>query len=255
MVEKALADIRGELADFDPALITTGDAALLLDVFTAVERAGVAGQTLVARRAAESGRWREAGHRSPASWVAETTGTGTGQALGLLESSEAMACLPRTSEALVRGELSGPQLKEIAATAGADPGAEGDLLEAARRHGLKGLKDLKEQCLRVRARSVTETEARARYEQIRKNRSLELWTDHEGVGRVDARLAPDDFARVAAAVGAEADAVFREARRAGHREPTAAYAADALVALVTGTAASGTGPSPSPSRSRRNSGT
>jgi hypothetical protein len=99
---------------------------------------------------------------------------------------------------------------------------------------------------------VTETEARARYEQIRKNRSLELWTDHEGVGRVDARLAPDDFARVAAAVGAEADAVFREARRAGHREPTAAYAADALVALVTGTAASGTGPSPSPSRSRGN---
>jgi len=139
-----------------------------------------------------------------------------------------MACLPRTSEALVRGELSGPQLKEIAATAGADPGAEGDLLEAARRHGLKGLKDLKEQCLRVRARSVTETEARARYEHV---------------------------ARVAAAVGAEADAVFREARRAGHREPTAAYAADALVALVTGTAASGTGPSPSPSRSRRNSGT
>jgi hypothetical protein len=246
VVEKALADIKGELADFDPALVTTGDAAILLAVFTAVERAGVAGQTLVASRAAQSRHWKDEGHRSPASWVAATTGTGPGRAQGLIENSEAMVALPQTSEALVRGELSGQQLKEIAATAGGNPGAEGDLLEAAKRHGLKGLR---EECLRVKARSVSETEARARHEQIRKNRSVQMWTDHEGVGRLEARLAPDDFARVATAVRAEANAVFHEARRAGHRESTAAYEADALVALVTGTAASGRAPSPSPGRS------
>jgi len=236
VLEKALGDIRGELADFDPDLITTGDAALLLGLFTAVERAGVAGQTLVARRAAESRQWRDEGHRSPAFWVAKTTGTAPGQAVGLIENSEALLSLPQTSEALVRGELSGVQLKEIAAVAGRNPGVEKGLLEAAERHGLKGLR---EECLRVKARSVSETEARARYQEIRRNRSLHLWTDHEGVGRVDARLAPDDFARVVGAVRTEANAVFREARRAGHREPGAAYDADALVALVTGTGATG----------------
>ena len=240
VLEKALGDIRGELADFDPDLITTGDAALLLGLFTAVERAGVAGQTLVARRAAESRQWRDEGHRSPAFWVAKTTGTAPGQAVGLIENSEALLSLPQTSEALVRGELSGVQLKEIAAVAGRNPGVEKGLLEAAERHGLKGLR---EECQRVKARSVSETEARARYQEIRRNRSLHLWTDHEGVGRVDARLAPDDFARVVGAVRTEANAVFREARRAGHREPGAAYDADALVALVTGTGSSETGSS------------
>ncbi|HEY5252613.1 MAG TPA: HNH endonuclease signature motif containing protein, partial [Acidimicrobiales bacterium] len=60
-------------------------------------------------------------------------------------------------------------------------------------------------------------------------------TDQDGVGRVDARLAPDDFARFCSAIRTEANAVFHEARKSGRREPSAAYEADALVALVTGT--------------------
>jgi hypothetical protein len=97
------------------------------------------------------------------------------------------------------------------------------------------LKGLKEECRRVEARAMNETEARAQYEQIRKHRALHLWTDQDGVGRIDARLAPDDFARFCGAIRTEANTVFREARKSGRRESTAAYEADALVALVTGT--------------------
>jgi hypothetical protein len=235
VLEKALGQIRAELTGFEPELISTGDAARIFEVFLDLERVVVAGKTLVASRAAEAGQWREQGHRSPAEWVDQKTGSGLGSSISMLETSERLAGLPETTEALRRGELSGPQLKEIAATATENPAVERELLEVAQRRSLKGLK---EECRRVRARGISETEAAARYEQIRKSRSLQMWTDTEGVGRLEARLTPDALARVAEAIKTESNAIFGEARRAGHRESTVAYDADALVALLTGTASS-----------------
>jgi hypothetical protein len=130
----------------------------------------------------------------------------------------------------------GPQVREIASAAVVNPSTEGHLLRAAQTSGLKGLKD---EARRVKARAVSETEARARYEQIRKQRSLVMWIDDNGVGRLEARLTPDALGQVKSALQRETNAVFNEARRTGHRECTEAYAADALVALVTGTSAIG----------------
>lgn len=92
----------------------------------------------------------------------------------------------------------------------------------------------------MKARAVSETDARERYEQIRKNRSLLTWTDSDGVGRVEARLTPDALGRFVAAIQSEANAIFKVARKSGHHESPMAYAADALVALVTGTSVTGT---------------
>jgi hypothetical protein len=243
VLERVLGEIKGELGDFDPALITTADAARVFDVFLELERAVVAGKTLVATRAAEAGLWKAGGYRSAAAWVAESSGSGLGEALGVLETSERLASLPETTEALKRGELSAPQVKEITAAAVDHPSSEGELLDMASRRGFRGLRD---ECRRVKARGVGETEARARYEQIRKNRSVVLWTDHDGVGRIEAKLTPDDLARCATAIRAQASVVFAEARKAGIREPGVAYEADALVALLTGARLSSTG-----KRSRR----
>jgi hypothetical protein len=236
--ERALRDFKGELSEFEPALISTGDAARLFGVLNALERTIVGAKTLVAGRAAQSGTWREEGHRSPASWVAETTGTGPGQAESLLEESERLEGLPETTAALKRGELSAAQLKEIAAAAAENPASEGVLIDAARQSSLKGLKD---ECRRVKARAMSEAEARARYERIHRNRSLLMWTDQDGVGRVEAKLTPDCMARFVTAIQSEANAIFSESRRSGQQESPMAYAADALVALVTGTGTAGSG--------------
>jgi hypothetical protein len=233
--EKALGDFRGELADFDPALISSGDAARAFALFTDLEKTISAARTLVASRATEARDWEKEGHRSPASWAAEKMGSGFGEATGMLESSERLVSLPETTEALRRGELSGAQVREITATAIGNPRAESELLQAAKSQSLKGLKD---ECRRVQARATRESDARARYEQIRKSRALHLWTDQDGVGRVDARLAPDDFARLCLSIRSAAKTVFDEARKSGRRESSAAYDADALVALVTGTSVS-----------------
>ena len=230
--EKAVGDFREELADFDPALITTGDAARAFAVFTALEKVTTAARILVTARATEAGDWEKEGHRSPAHWVAEKTGSGVGEAISTFESSENLVGLPETTEALRRGELSGAQVREITATAARNPQAEKDLLAAAKSQSLKGLKD---ECRRVKARALSEKDAKAKYEEIRRTRALHLWTDQDGVGRMDARLAPDDFARVCVSIRAAAKGVFDDARRSGRRESTAAYDADALVALVTGT--------------------
>ncbi|HXQ59523.1 MAG TPA: DUF222 domain-containing protein, partial [Acidimicrobiales bacterium] len=235
--ERALRELQVELSDCEPALIATGDAVRLFDVLNAIERTVVAAKTLVAGRAADSGRWRSEGHRSPASWVAQTTGSGIGDATGLLETAERLVSLPETTEALRRGELSAAQLKEIAATAVENPAAEKELIAAAAHSGLKGLRD---ECRRVKARAIGEADARERYEQIRKNRSLVTWTDSDGMGRVEARLTPDALGRFVAAIQSEANAIFKEARKSGHHESPMAYAADALLALVTGTSATGT---------------
>jgi hypothetical protein len=236
VLQRALGDIRKELAGFEPERISTSDAGRVFDVFIDLEKTISGGKTLVAGRAADSGRWRTEGHRSPASWVAETTGTGLGEAFGMLQTSEKLGGLPETAEAVRRGELSGAQLKAIVATAAEDPSNEGELLEAAGRRSLAGLKD---ECRRVKARSESEKDSRARYEQIRRTRSLRMWIEEDGAGRIEARLAPDDMARFSTAIRRESNAIFAEARKAGHREPTIAYEADALVALVTRTNATG----------------
>lgn len=111
--EKALGDFRAELSDFDPALITSGDAARAFAVFTALEKIAGAARTLVAARATEAGDWKKEGHRSRGhghSWVAEKTGSGFGEASGMLESSERLVTLPETTEAVRRGEPSGAQV-------------------------------------------------------------------------------------------------------------------------------------------------
>ena len=122
--ERGLRDFQKELADLEPALITTGDAARALDVFDALERIIVAGKTLVAARATEAGDWREQGYISPTVWLDQRTGSGYGGATSLLETSATSGGSARTTEALRRGELSAPQLKEIAATAADNPAAE-----------------------------------------------------------------------------------------------------------------------------------
>ena len=59
-------------------------------------------------------------------------GTTTGVARSRLETARRLRRLPATEAALRRGELSQPQAETIADAAAVNPGAEGDLLKAAR---------------------------------------------------------------------------------------------------------------------------
>ena len=179
---------------------------------------------------AQSDAWKNEGHRSAASWVAKATGTGLGDAIATLETAERLQSLPMTTEALRTGTLSAPQVREIAAAAAGRPGAELELLEAATTCTLKGLKD---QCRQVRAAAGSAEAEKARYEAVRRSRFFRHWSDPDGAFRGEFKLTPDDGARMLASLEVRANELFDEARKAEDREPPAAYAADALVDLVT----------------------
>ena len=218
--------LRGSVVDLDPETLSGTDAARLLAAYAEIERLAAAGRLLAARRVESSNVWRRSGHRSAAAHVAEATGTGIGPAITALETARHLGSLPATDEAVRQGRLSETQVTQIAGAAILQPDAELALVEAA---GQQPLSVLKLRCRRVRAAGEHQ---RSTYEAIRRSRYLRNWVEDNGAVRFDARLTPDEGARLLAAVAAEADRLGTASRKAGMEEPRKAVAADALVALV-----------------------
>jgi Domain of unknown function (DUF222)/HNH endonuclease len=233
-------DLRSVLSGLEPERLTGADADRLLTVFAEIEKLASGGKLLAARRVETSNTWRRKGHRSAAAHVAEVTGTGLGQAINSLATARQLGALPATEGALRKGRLSESQVKEIAGAATVRPEAEQSLVDAATSQPLNVLKL---RCQRVKASGHDQT---SNYHAIRRGRYFRNWTDGDGAVRLDARLTPDEGARLLVAVKAETDHLLAEARRAGVDEPRRALTADALVRLVTSRAgargSSGKGP-------------
>jgi Domain of unknown function (DUF222)/HNH endonuclease len=226
------AQVLGELEQISrqlvPGALDGQRAAGLFDDAARAERLCTAIKSRLARRVEETKVWREGGHRSAAHWVADATGETVGSAARTLETARALETLPNTDDAFRAGRLSEKQAAEITSAAGADPSAEAGLLQAAFETSVKGLRD---RCREVRAGAEADDQAWAR--RLHVERRAHRWTDPDGAYCLTARLAPDAGARVDSAWEAHIDRIFRDARRAGRREPRTAYAADALVALAT----------------------
>jgi Domain of unknown function (DUF222)/HNH endonuclease len=223
----AVGDLEAVSRALDPSYLDGRAAAALVEIATRGERICSAIKALGARRVEETNAWREGGHRSAAHWVAEVTGETVGAAGRTLETARALDRLPETDAAFRAGQLSSTQAAEITSAAGADPAAEATLLEAAAGTGVKGLRD---RCREVRAGAEADDAAWAR--RLHVERRAHEWTDPDGAYRLEARLAPDAGALFSAAWKGHLERIFQDARRAGRREPRAAYAADALVALA-----------------------
>src|SRR5437868_3724886 len=217
------------LSSLDPALLHTSDAVQVLDAATAVAQRADAIKALVASRAAEAGQWASQGHRSPEEWLAKKTGTSYGQAAGTLNASEKLAELPELEGAVRNGELSGPQLNELAAAA--TPENEKQLLDASKRQSFK---QLRRTCANEKAKARSVERDEARHERIHKDRYYRSHTDDEGAYCFEGKTTTAVGARIEAAIGAEADKVFKEAYAQGRRESAAAYRLDALVNLICG---------------------
>ena len=231
-LQATVATQRRVLAALEPGCLDGPAALRLLEVFTAIERLGAAGRTLVAKRVEESNVWRQSGDRSAAHFIAQKTGTSVGRTQAGLETAERLAALPATAEAFRSGTLSEVQAEAIASAAALNPNEERPLLKRSEGDTFKQLRDA---CRRVRH---AVTDERARYAAIRAERHLRTWTDGEGAFCGAFRTTPDAGARMLLALDAEIDRVFKGARREGRRESHQAYAMDALEARVC---AEGTG--------------
>ncbi len=228
-LRRVAEELRAVLADFDPERLTGPDAAHMLSAFSEIEKLASGGKLLSARRVETSNVWRRKGHRSAAAHVAEATGVGLGPAIHALKAARQLGSLPTTEEAVRDGRLSEVQVKEITDAAIRQPEAERELVDTAQKEPLNLLK------LRCRRVKATQGDQHAAYAAIHRSRFLRHWTDDDGAVRFDARLTPDEGARLVASLKTEAERLAVEARRAGLDEPRRALAADALVRLTCGT--------------------
>jgi hypothetical protein len=227
-VRGAVDALEASARSLEPWRLDARDAVALVEIAAHGERVCAAIKGLAARRVDETKVWQQGGHRDAAHWLAEATGDTIGAAARTLETARVLDQLPDTDTAFRAGELSQVQAAEIANAAVADPGAEAVLLETAASTSVKGLRD---RCRQVRAGAEEDDRAWAR--RLHEGRRAHDWTDPDGAYCLSARMAPDAGARFNSAWKAHIDRIFADARRAGRREPRAAYAADALVALAS----------------------
>src|SRR5215207_7615230 len=99
---------------FDAHTLSAAAAARVRADATALKNIAATIESLAARREADCGDWRRAGHRSPAEHLAQESGTSVGAAAEALTTAEQLDQLPDVAEAARRGELSAPQVAAVA---------------------------------------------------------------------------------------------------------------------------------------------
>jgi len=231
MLEHEVRSVTEHLAallyGLEPLDVPLPEAPGVLDAFVELERRAAAGRLLVSARAVESIRWKREGFASPAEWLADKSGTSTGRARDDLKTSERLDGLDDTAAAVRDGQLSPDQARAIAEAAAANPAAERDLLDQAKRDSLRGLQD---EAARRKA-EVEDVEARER--RIRRDRRCRTWTDRDGSWNLAARGALSDGAALMVELERLTNQAFHRARRSGEPEGRDAYAFDGLMDMAT----------------------
>jgi hypothetical protein len=212
---------------FDPALLSCGDAEVVVQLALAIGHAAATIKSLAAVRSAEARSWKSDGHRSAEEHLARAAGTSVSDAREVLALGRAFHDQPDVADAARRGELSPTQAAVIADALAADPTAGAGLLDAARSGG--SFAELKNRCAEVKAGAV-DLEARRR--EIHRRRCLRTWTDSSGTWHIAGSGNPEDGAQIEAAVAPNANQAFAAARSEGRHEHPDAYRFDGLVELA-----------------------
>jgi hypothetical protein len=232
-----LGRLRPVVGELDVKTLDSETAADLVELFVKIERLAVAGRVLAAQAVARGDRWRREGFRSAAAWMASKAGTPVGPAVATMEMTDQLDGLPLVAAAFRAGRLSELQAKEIVDAAGEVPEAEAQLVAAAEKLSLNGLRD---ECRRVKA-ALIEDEGH-RHRRIHQGRYVRSWIDRDGAMRVSLRCTPDEGALVLAHIDARRDEIIVDALRGRFYENPEAHRADALIDLILASAAGAGGP-------------
>jgi len=223
--------IAGFLASFEPGRYAGSDAVGLVGIFARGKKLCAAGETLSAHRADECQAHLRTGHRNAAEWLTSVTGASPGEAVDQLKLGRALSGQPVVEEALRKGALTPSRATLVSEAAKVNPSKEADLVRGAEGDTFRRLR---ERCLKAAAEGRSAGDAERHRRALHARRRCRTFTDTDGALRIDALFAPEAGARLKAALEAQADRFFDQARRQGRSETPDAYRADALLALVTG---------------------
>ena len=222
--------LASEVEGLDPTRLAGQDAERVVAATHRIERRLAALRLRCAARAADAKTWKAQGFRTPEEWLARKTGVGVGQARRALETGRRLGQLPEVAQAASAGELSEQQAEKVTEAAASDPDSQGSLLSAAKG---KSFRELDDECRKVKARSRSASEERARLAAIHEQRKFVSWTDEAtGAFRFSGSATPDAGARLLSAIARVEKEIFSEARSEGRRESPGAYRLDALLRLA-----------------------
>ncbi len=223
LVEQA-ASLRAALAGFDPAEVPGDEAAAVAEALALTEKACAAAGARAARRAAECGSHVRQGFADAPEWLARLRGCSRAESqvvlgVGAVEPDTALGT------ALGAGELSVAQAEVIRRVG--RPEDEAELVALARGSSMAKLAD------EVRRRRMAGVEPAVLSRRRYAARRFAHWRDSDGMVCLRGSLPPEVGVRLMNRLERECD---RRWRRAEGAESRAAYAADALVAMMEGQA-------------------
>ena len=168
------ADLRAQAVQLAGSLdadrMTGEQAAAALDDLAVADRALAGTLMFLGLRVARTDAWRGQGFQSAADWLAAKVGVSVREAHRLLGTARKADRLPKTKDAMRRGDLSPDQADAVAGAASVDPSSEDDLLDTAANDTHK---KLQEEAARRRAAA---TDSAAREGRIRSHRSIRRFT-------------------------------------------------------------------------------
>src|SRR4051794_12862358 len=222
-------ELREALVDFDPALWSGDEAAVLVEVFASTEKACGAAKVRAAARAAACGVHKDKGFSDPEDWLARMSGSSSHQAREDLKTAERLDDCPATKQAVLDGDVSMGEASEITKTEAQCPGSEDELLDTAKNHGMGRLR---EKARKKRQQAADPDELRAKQ---RTARDFHGFIDNLGMVQVRGGLVPEIGIAFLNRLGAETDRLRRQAKQQGGEvEPRGAYAHDAFAAMLDG---------------------
>jgi hypothetical protein len=218
--------VRSMVTGVDVAHLDAPEAARVVEECAEAERLFAALRVVAAGTLENKTVWRREGFPSLAAWMASKTGTAVGPASASLEMVGLLENLPTLASVFRQGLLSEVQAREIAEVAAEVPDAEEQLVEAAGKLTLKGLR---EECQRVEAAALVDEDER--YRRVHKQRRTRAWV-RQGEGHLSAVMTPDELGRVMAVLNAATNDIVARAIQGGWFESRDAHSVDALVELL-----------------------
>jgi hypothetical protein len=219
-LDDVLPSIRRVADETDYQSLDASEAAQLVEQCAEAERLLAAMRIFATATLENKAFWRREGFTSPAAWMASKTGSPVGTAISTLEMVRQLADLPAVAAAFRAGRLSEAQAREIADAASEVPAAQEQLLEAAGKLTLRGLRD---ECRRVEAAALVDEDDR--YRRVHRRRKVRGWTDRHGVGHLSAHVAPDELARLMNEIDRRCNDIVAEAIQGGWFESRDAHRA------------------------------
>jgi hypothetical protein len=225
-----VASVVADLCDaIDPNAINLGDVPAVFEQLVRMSKLIDGATVRMTARYEEAGEWKRNGARSAADDIARKTGKSPSQAKRSLGTSQKLAKLPGTDNALRKGDLSADQADQVASGAAVSPEDEDDLLDTARNESMHALR---RKAADARARADHDRQARAR--RLHGMRRVSRWTDEDGLYNLLLKTTPEVGASIDAHLKPGIDQAYADARDAGRFEDYEAYAADVVAGLLTG---------------------